>query len=56
MFVYQNFIQYKLGNKIYTGETKISSTVREGYGETIHANGNVEKGIYINDVLVYKSP
>ena len=56
MFVYQNFIQYKLGNKIYTGETKISSTVREGYGETIDSNGNVEKGIYINDVLVYKSP
>ena len=56
MFVYQNFIEYKLGNRIYTGETKISSTVREGYGETIYSNGKVEKGIYINDVLVYKSP
>ena len=35
MFVYQTFLRYKLGNKIYTGETKMNNTVREGYGETI---------------------
>ena len=53
MFVYQTFMNYKLGNVIYTGETKVSSTKREGYGETSFSEGNVEKGIYINDVLEY---
>ena len=53
MFVYQNFMRFKLGNIIYTGETKVSSTTREGYGETIYSNGYIEKGIYINDKLVF---
>ena len=48
MFVYQTFMQYKLGNKIYIGDTQLSSTKREGYGETTYSDGNVEKGIYIN--------
>ena len=52
MFVYQNFMKYKLGNKEYTGETKFSSTDREGYGETNYSNGIKEEGIYINDSLV----
>ena len=43
---------YKLGRKEYIGETKVSSTDREGYGETNYSNGAKEKGIYINDVLV----
>ena len=51
MFVYQDFMNYKLGNRSYLGETKISSTKREGYGETTFSNGNIEKGIYINDHL-----
>ena len=34
MLVYQHFLKYKLGNKIYIGETKINSNAREGYGET----------------------
>ena len=52
MFVYQDFMNYKLGNKTYIGETKISSTKREGYGETNYSDGIEEKGIYINDHLV----
>ena len=52
MFVYQTFMQYKLGNKIYIGDTQLSSTKREGYGETTYSDGNVEKGIYINDNLI----
>ena len=54
MFVYQNFIKFKKGEKIYIGETKIKHTKREGYGETIYPNGTIEKGIYINDHLVLK--
>ena len=52
MFVYQTFLRYKLGNIIYTGETKMSSTKREGYGETIYPDGKVKRGIYINNILV----
>ena len=52
MFVYQTFLRYKLGNKIYTGETKMNNTDREGYGETIFPDGKIERGIYINDILV----
>ena len=37
----------------YIGETMESSTKREGYGETIFSSNNIEKGIYINDVLEY---
>ena len=55
MFVYQTFMNYKLGNLTYIGETKLSSTKREGYGETSLSGGNKEKGIYINDVLIYRS-
>ena len=51
MFVYQDFMNYKLGNRTYLGETKISSTKREGYGETNYSDGHQEKGIYINDNL-----
>ena len=54
MFVYQNFLKFKEGEKIYIGETKIKSSSREGYGETIYLNGTIEKGIYINDHLVLK--
>ena len=54
MFVYQNFLKFKEGEKIYIGETKIKSSSREGYGETIYPNGTIEKGIYINDHLVLK--
>ena len=52
MFIYQNFMKYKLRNMLYIGETKISSVEREGYGETSYSDGRKEKGIYINDVLV----
>ena len=52
MLVYQTFMRCKLGNIIYTGETKKDSTVREGYGETVYPNGKIERGIYINDRLV----
>ena len=52
MFVYQSFLRYKLGNIIYTGETKMNSTDREGYGETVYTNGKIERGIYINNILV----
>ena len=55
MFVYQTFMNYKLGNIVYIGETKESSTKREGYGETSYSNGEEQKGIYINDALVYNS-
>jgi len=51
MFVYQSFLRYKLGNIIYTGETKMNSTNREGYGETVYTNRKIERGIYINDML-----
>ena len=54
MFVYQTFMKYKEGNKIYIGETKKNSLAREGYGETIYSNGQIEKGIYINDNLVFR--
>ena len=54
MFVYQDFMKYKLGNIIYIGDTKINSTHREGYGETTYSSGKKEKGIYINNVLVLK--
>ena len=53
MFVYQTFMNYRLGNMTYIGETMESSTKREGYGETIFSSNNIEKGIYINDVLEY---
>ena len=36
------------------GETKINSIKREGYGETQYSNGKKEKGIYINDALIYR--
>ena len=52
MFVFQDFMKIKLGNRIYIGETPISSTKREGYGETSYSNGYEEKGIYINNSLV----
>ena len=52
MFVYQTFLKYKLGNIIYTGETKMSSTEREGYGEIIYPDGKIKKGIFINNILV----
>ena len=52
MLVYQTFMRYKLGNIIYTGETKKDSIAREGYGETLYQNGKIERGIYINDSLV----
>ena len=55
MFVYQDFLNYKLHNMVYTGETKISSTEREGYGETTFEDGKIEKGIYINDHLELES-
>ena len=55
MFVYQDFMKIKKRNIIYTGETKINSTEREGYGETIYPDGTIEKGIYINDNLVFKA-
>ncbi len=51
-FVYQTFMKYKKGNIIYIGDTKISSLIREGYGETTYFNEYIEKGIYINDILV----
>ena len=54
MFVYQTFMKYKKGNRLYIGETKLSSEEREGYGETTYSNGNKEKGIYINDALVLR--
>jgi len=54
MLVYQHFLKYKLGNKIYIGETKINSNAREGYGETVYPDGKIERGIYINDSLVFK--
>ena len=54
MFVYQNFMKYKIGNILYIGETKKASKEREGYGETIYSNGTKEKGIYINDALVLR--
>ena len=54
MSVYQDFVKIKEGERIYIGETKIKSTEREGYGETIYPNGTIEKGIYINDHLVLK--
>ena len=54
MFVYQNFMKYKIGNRTYIGETKKASEEREGYGETTYSNGNKEKGIYINDALVLR--
>ena len=54
MFVYQNFMKYKIGNILYIGETKKASKKREGYGETIYSNGTKEKGIYINDALVLR--
>ena len=53
MFVYQDFMKYKLGNKVYTGETKLNNTEREGYGETNYTYGAKEEGIYINDALVF---
>ena len=53
MFVYQTFMKYKEGNKIYIGETRKSNLTREGYGETIYSNGKIEKGIYINDRSVF---
>ena len=53
MFVYQTFMNYKLGNMTYIGETKESSTKREGYGETTYSSGYKEKGIYINNDLIY---
>ena len=55
MFVYQDFMKIKNEDKIYVGETKISSIEREGYGETIYPDGTIEKGIYINDNLVFKA-
>ena len=55
MFVYQNFMIFKLGIRRYIGETKVSSTKREGYGETSYSNGEIKKGIYINDVLEYRT-
>ena len=55
MFVYQDFMKIKNGDIIYVGETKISSIEREGYGETIYPDGTIEKGIYINDNLVFKA-
>ena len=55
MFVYQDFMKIKTGNIIYTGETKINSIEREGYGETIYPNGTTEKGIFINNRLVLKA-
>ena len=55
MFVYQDFLKFKLGNIVYIGDTKINSTKREGYGETTYSSGKTEKGIYIDDVLVLKS-
>jgi hypothetical protein len=54
MFVYQDFMKLKLGNMLYIGETKVNSLKREGYGEAQYSNGKKEKGIYINDALVYK--
>ena len=54
MFVYQDFMKLKLGNMLYIGETKVNSLKREGYGEAKYSNGKKEKGIYINDALVYK--
>ena len=53
MFVYQDFMKYKLGSKVYTGETKLNNTEREGYGETNYTYGAKEEGIYINDALVF---
>ena len=53
MFVYQTFMNYRLGNLTYIGETKENNTKREGYGETTLSSNNVERGIYINDVLEY---
>ena len=55
MFVYQNFMIYKLGIRRYIGETKVSSTKREGYGETSYSNGEIKKGIYIDNVLEYRT-
>ena len=55
MFFDQTFMKYKQGNMTYIGETKKSCLDREGYGETTYSNGKVEKGIYINDHLVFKS-
>ena len=43
MFVYQDFMKIKTGDIIYTGETKLNSTEREGYGETIYPDGTIEK-------------
>jgi hypothetical protein len=47
-------MKYKIGNKLYIGETKLDSNEREGYGETTYSNGKKEKGIYINDALVLR--
>ena len=53
MFVYQTFMNYRLGTKVYYGDTKLSSTRREGYGETTYSDGKTEKGIYIDDAFIY---
>ena len=53
MLVYQTFMKYKKGNKIYIGETKKNSLTREGYGETIYSNGQIEKGKYKDDNLEF---
>ena len=53
MFVYQTFLKFKNKNMVYIGETKLDSYSREGYGETIYSNGHKEKGIYINDALIF---
>ena len=55
MSVYQDFLKIKNGDIIYIGETKINRNEKEGYGETIYADGTIEKGIYINDTLVLKA-
>ena len=54
LFVYQTFMKYKYGKKIYIGETKVSSLDREGYGETSFSDGIIEKGIYIDDILEFE--
>ena len=53
-FVYRTFMKYRKGNKIYIGETKKNNLTREGYGETIYSNGQIEKGIYIDDNLEFQ--
>ena len=52
MLDFQTFLKYKIGNIIYTGETKMNSTDREGYGETVYPDGKIKRGIYINNIFV----